>query len=117
MQGKQLMLRFFVVVMMGFAVMAASAGSAWATDLRTAKAAGLIGEQPNGYLGIVSTAGDDVRALVQEINQKRRAAYRKIAAKNGIPLQNVEQMAGKKAMNKTPAGQYIRSSSGQWVKK
>jgi len=116
MQIKQNLFRFMAVLAVSFTMMVAGASSAWAADIRTAKASGQIGEQLNGYLGLVSSASGDVRALVQNINQKRRAVYQNIASKNGTSLQAVEQMAAKKAINKTPSGQYIQSSGG-WVKK
>ena len=34
----------------------AAAPSAWAEDLDAAKAAGLVGERPDGYLGLVSAS-------------------------------------------------------------
>ncbi len=118
MQGKKhILFRFLTVLAMSFTMMAVSAGNAWSADLRTSKAAGQIGEQLNGYLGIVSAAPGDVQALVQKINQKRKALYQNIASKNGTSLQAVEKMAGKKTTNKTPSGQFIRMPSGKWVRK
>jgi hypothetical protein len=43
--------------------------------------------------------------------------YIQIAEKNGMTLEQVSILAGKKAIKKTPAGQYIRNSNGQWVVK
>lgn len=117
MQVKQMIFRFLIVLTMGFAVAGVNASNGFAADLRSAKASGLIGEQPDGYLGIVSAAPEDVRALVTDINKKRQAVYRKIAAKNGISLKDVELMAGKKAIAKTAPGAFIRTPSGEWVKK
>ncbi|OIO73919.1 MAG: hypothetical protein AUJ57_03355 [Zetaproteobacteria bacterium CG1_02_53_45] len=92
-------------------------GNAWSADLQQAKAAGQIGEQSNGYLAVVGSAPGDVQALVNNINGQRRAAYQKIAQSNGTSLQAVEVLAGRKAIDKTPSGQYVRSASGQWVRK
>ena len=36
-----------------FAVTLVLAGAAFALDLESAKSQGLVGEQPNGYLGVV----------------------------------------------------------------
>ena len=46
----------------------------------------------------------------------RRAEYQKVANSSGASLADVEAMAGKKAMEKTPAGQYVQVG-GKWVKK
>lgn len=50
---------------------------AWAISMDDAKAKGLIGEQVNGYLGYVKSPSSSVRAMVEAINNKRRAAYNK----------------------------------------
>lgn len=89
--------------------------AAFALELPAAKSQGLVGEQPSGYLGIVSKATPDVQALVNDINQKRKAAYQGIAQRNGTDITAVEQLAGKKAIEQTPAGQFVKLPSGEWV--
>lgn len=83
--------------------------------LGEAKASGQLGEQPNGYLGVVKPGGqaDEIARL---INQARRAEYQRLAKQNGIALGDVEAIAGKKALDKTPSGQYIQLN-GKWMKK
>ena len=83
--------------------------------LGDAKASGQLGEQPNGYLGVVKPGGqaDEIARL---INQARRAEYQKVAQDNGISLNDVEAIAGKKAIDRTPQGQFIQLN-GQWLKK
>lgn len=94
-----------------------SACAVFAMDLQSAKSRGLVGEQLNGYLGVVSSsAGDDVSALVADINNKRKDKYRSIAKQNGASLETVELLAGKKAIEKTEDGNYIQSATG-WKKK
>jgi uncharacterized protein YdbL (DUF1318 family) len=89
----------------------------FAMDLQSAKSQGLVGEQLNGYLGVVSSdAGSDVEALVADINNKRKQMYQSIAKKNGTSLDTVELLAGKKAIEKTSTGNYIQSATG-WKKK
>jgi len=92
------------------------AGTTHALDLRSAKNQGLVGETASGYLAPVNTGDAAVKALVSDINAKRKAHYQGIAKANKTPLQTVEQLAGKKAMGKTPAGQFINNGSG-WQKK
>ena len=92
--------------------------SIWAIDLHSAKSQGLVGEQPSGYLGSVnSNPSADVADLIKEINSARKSEYEKIAKRNNTQLDVVEKLAGKKAIEKTPAGQYIQLPSGQWTKK
>ncbi|WXL27454.1 YdbL family protein [Ectopseudomonas mendocina] len=83
--------------------------------LSDAKASGQLGEQPNGYLGVVKPGGQAAE-IAKLINEARRAEYQKLAAQNGIKLTDVEAIAGQKAIDKTPAGQYIQSQ-GQWQRK
>ncbi|BAK75567.1 protein of unknown function [Pseudogulbenkiania sp. NH8B] len=89
---------------------------AMALDLDGAKSQGLVGEQPNGYLGVVKATPQAVE-LAADINAKRRAAYDAIAKKNGATLDQVAALAGQKAIEKAAPGAYVRSADGQWVKK
>jgi len=57
-----------------------------------------------------------VQQLVNTINAKRRQHYTEIAKRNNTSLQAVEHLAGKKAIEKTPAGQYIKIN-GSWTRK
>lgn len=98
------------------ALLLLGAAPAWALSLDEAKARGLVGEKPDGYLGVVS-GGGDVQALANDINQKRRQAYQDIANRNKTKLQDVETLAGQKAIENTKGGLMIQSPSGQWIKK
>ncbi|MBV6271789.1 DUF1318 domain-containing protein [Alcaligenaceae bacterium CGII-47] len=85
------------------------------SNLSQAKATGLLGEQPNGYLGVVSQQGNAAE-IARLINDARRVEYQKLAKENNIQLGDVETMAGKKALEKTPSGQYIQLNN-KWLKK
>ena len=88
------------------------------SPLTQPKADGLIGEQANGYLGLVTqSAPADVKKLVNETNAKRKAGYQKIAAKQGTSLSEVEKVGGMTAIEKTLRGNYIRDTNGSWRKK
>ncbi len=88
---------------------------AWALSLDTAKDQGLVGEQASGYLGIVATPGSrEVRELVESVNLRRRDEYERIAARNGVPLEQVEQLAGKRAIERTRSGHWVRLPNGRW---
>ena len=89
-----------------------------ASLLTQPKADGLIGEQSNGYLGlVVQNVPADIRKLVDETNSKRKAGYQKIAAKQGASLSDVEKVGGNTAIEKTLRGNYIRDANGTWRKK
>ena len=88
---------------------------AMAIDLQTAKAQGLVGETSSGYLAPVKATAE-AKKLVNNINGKRKQHYQKIAKNNKTSLSAVEQLAGKKAIAKTPAGQFVQVN-GAWKKK
>src|SRR5690606_32022303 len=48
-------------------------------SLSDAKNQGLVGEQPNGYLGVVSAGNADTEEIVALINQARRTEYQRLA--------------------------------------
>lgn len=85
------------------------------SSLSQAKANGLVGEQADGYLGVVKNEGE-ASQIAQLINQARKAQYQKVAGETNVPLTEVQNRAGSKAQEKTPAGQYIKQQ-GQWIKK
>ena len=87
-----------------------------ALDLDSAKAQGLVGEQPDGYLGVVQATPDAV-ALAADINAKRKSAYEGIARQNGATLAQVGALTGQKVIEKAPAGTFIKAPNGQWMKK
>jgi uncharacterized protein len=84
-------------------------------SLSQAKAQGIVGEQADGYLGVVKNEGN-ASEIAQLINQARKKQYQKVSAESNVPLIEVEKKAGSKAQEKTPAGQYIKRQ-GQWLKK
>lgn len=91
---------------------------AFAADLTTAKEQGWVGEQNNGYLGLVkSEAPADVKALVTDVNGQRKAQFAQIAAKNGIAEAEAAKVFAREAAERTLPGNYIQNSAGGWVKK
>ena len=89
-----------------------------ASPLAQPKADGLIGEQANGYIGLVQqNVSADIKKLVNDVNAKRRAGYQKIAKKQGTSLAEVERVGGNTAIEKTLRGNYIRDAGGTWRKK
>lgn len=89
-----------------------------ASPLTQPKADGLIGEQANGYIGLVKQdVPADIRELVNEVNAKRKAGYQQIAEKQGTSLADVERVGGNTAIEKTLKGNFIRDASGAWRRK
>jgi uncharacterized protein YdbL (DUF1318 family) len=84
-------------------------------DLDSAKSQGLVGENANGYIGAVQSSGE-VNTLVNSINAQRKAKFQEIATRNNTSLDAVEKLAGKKAIEKSEPGSYIKLG-GTWQKK
>lgn len=59
-----------------------------------ALAAGTVGEQADGYLGIRGTVSQAVRDEVDAINIKRRAAYTQLAQQRGVTIKEVAAAIG-----------------------
>lgn len=89
---------------------------AYAIDLQSAKDQGLVGETPSGYLEAVKSPSADTAKLIMSINEKRKQKYQEIAVRNKATLQDVEILAGKKAIEKSEPGSYIKQN-GSWQKK
>ncbi|MDX1392485.1 MAG: YdbL family protein [Rheinheimera sp.] len=83
--------------------------------LGPAKEQGLVGEQANGYLGVVQNSAE-AADIVKLINDARRAEYVRLAQQNNIAVADVEALAGKKALERTSAGHFILLD-GNWVRK
>ena len=95
-----------------------AAPAALADGLDDYKASGEVGEQLDGYVGIVSQSPSaEVKATVDGINKKRREKYVGIAEARGIDVSQVAGLAGKKLAERTPSGQYVRDGSGKWRKR
>ncbi len=90
--------------------------SAFAMSLQEAKSQGYLGEQANGYLGLVQ-ANPEAKAVMDDVNNKRRAHYETIAKKNNISAADVAKLAGEKAIAATDKGNYVQDASGKWIKK
>jgi len=97
-------------------LISALAFSAWALSLDDAKQQGLVGEMPNGYLGVVVN-NTEAKSLVASVNKKRKNIYMNLARKNKITIQQVTALAGEKALAKTKSGHLTKNAAGQWVKK
>jgi len=82
-----------------------------------AKVAGTVGEQGDGYLGIVSSADGTVTAAVTAINAGRSAVYADTAAKSGVTRDAAGQATGATLIARTPVGQFVRPLGGSWTKK
>ena len=79
------------------------------------RASGQVGEQADGYLGLVGSAPAAVRAQVDSVNIKRRAYYTDLAAKRGAKIEEVAATTACELFrSKVAPGQYYRGTDGGW---
>ena len=91
---------------------------AFAQSLDQAKSQGLVGEQLNGYVGIVtSSPSSALRSMVTEINQQRRALYQRSAQEASVSLEVFEARAGQRLQERAKSGEFIQDKNGQWRRK
>ncbi len=112
---RSLIVSFFLALAVVLAAPAASAGD---PVIDAAKAAGIVGERADGYLGLVTgDAEPQVRRKVNEINAKRRALYERLAAETGTTVEQVGIITGEKQFNQTVSGQFVMDAGGNWTAK
>jgi uncharacterized protein YdbL (DUF1318 family) len=99
------------------AAFAQSAQAKAAVD--SAKAAGIIGEQADGYLGFVKTNSDGgLQSAVAEINAGRAQLYREAAARNGVSPAAAGAAAFEQVVkSRLKPGEYYRTPGGAWAQK
>ncbi|OYY89355.1 MAG: hypothetical protein B7Y45_12770 [Sphingomonas sp. 28-66-16] len=101
------------LIFAGAAMIATAAMAQRDPAYQAARAQGLVGERTDGYLGIVGTETESLRALVNNINIQRKAAYTRSAAASAT----VEQFAFTSGCNliaKTVPGEKYQAPDGSW---
>ena len=95
-----------------------SAGAAWAQRdpaYAAARAAGQVGEKMDGYLGYVTPPGRDIRALVEDLNIKRRALYSEKAQAAGATVEEYAFTTGCRLIAQTSPGEKYEGPGGGWL--
>jgi len=83
-----------------------------------ALAAGTVGEQSDGYMGIAGSVSANVRDEVDALNIKRRAAYTDLAARRGVTVADVAAATGCQTLaTRVKPGQVYRIAGGPWQTK
>jgi len=79
-----------------------------------ARAGGEVGEQPDGYLGLVGAASGELRALVNNINIQRKSAYTAKAQASGATVEQLAFTSGCNLIAQTSAGEKYKTPDGVW---
>jgi hypothetical protein len=81
---------------------------------QAARQQGQVGEKPDGYLGVVGNAPADVRALVDDINMRRREEYTRRARETGATVQDFAFTTGCNLIARTAPGEKYQAPDGSW---
>lgn len=100
-----------IIVVAGAGIALAQSGGA----VSEALADGTVGEQADGYLGIRGSVSGEVRAEVDALNIKRRAAYTQRAAQKGATVKEVAAAVGCETLaTRVPTGRAYLLPDGVW---
>ena len=105
------------MILVAALALAGTAGTALAQRdpaYAAARAGGEVGEQPDGYLGLVGAGTPALHALVNDINIKRKAAYTSQAAAAGATVQQFAFTSGCTLVEQTSPGEKYRAPGGVW---
>jgi uncharacterized protein len=111
-------MKLMIAAGLGFAVMAGGTAYAFVYQGDAAaalRASGVVGEQADGYLGLVGSASADVRAQMDAVNIQRRAAYTRLASARGATIEEVAAATACTLFStRVGPGQYYRLPDGVW---
>lgn len=105
-------------LLLGSTLFGAMPAAAQDAVVSAAKASGAVGEQADGYLGAKGSVSADVRAAVDAINIKRRAAYTDLASKRGVTVADMAAVTGCQTLaGRVSQGQIYKIGGGEWQTK
>lgn len=77
---------------------------------------GEIGEQPDGYLGIVKDT-PEARSVVEAENKDRKEEYQKRATTQNRSVETLAVVLGEARVREEKTGRFIKKADGSWAKK
>ncbi len=99
------------------ALLLATGGMALAqgSELAAAIDGGQVGEQADGFLGVRGSVSDKIRAEMEAINIKRRAAYTDLAGQRGVTVKDVAAAVGCTTLKtRVSSGEAYMLRDGVW---
>lgn len=81
---------------LGLLLAALSLPGAFAASLDQEKQRGTVCELPTGYVRVMPSATADVKAMVDDINSRRKAEYARIAEEHGVTPADVGKLTAQK---------------------
>lgn len=94
-----------------------SVAIAGSLDLDAAKKSGLVGETMDGLIeATLPNPSAEVTSLVNRTNKGRLMVYKDTAAKQGIPVGEVQKIAAEKIYSLAHSGEFLMIN-GRWIQK
>lgn len=103
-----------------FALAAIACGSgafAQTAAVDSARAAGVVGERFDGYMGFAAQPSAAVRSEVAKLNIRRRSIYSRFATSRGVSPQEVGITAGCQLLARIGVGQAYMLADGRWLRR
>lgn len=107
-----------IVMAVGALALTGVSVAAWAQRdpaYAAARSAGQVGEQADGYLGVVGAGSPELRSLVNAINIQRKAAYTQKAQASGATVEQLAFTSGCNLIQQTSDGEKYRTPDGAWA--
>ncbi len=79
-----------------------------------ARSSGVIGEKSDGYLGYVTSPSASVKAMVEDLNIKRKAAYTRKAQETNSTVEQFAFTSGCNLIMRTTPGEKYQAPDGSW---
>lgn len=80
-----------------------------------ARSSGQVGEKMDGYLGIVGAGTPALRAMVDDLNIKRKAVYAQKAQAQHATVEEYAFTSGCLLISQTVAGEKYQGPDGTWL--
>jgi uncharacterized protein YdbL (DUF1318 family) len=108
--------KLLIAALAGIALAAGTAAHAIQGDSAgQLRASGLVGEQADGYLGLVGNAPADIRSQMEQVNIQRRAAYTRLATERHATIEEVAAATACQLFaSRIGPDQYYRLPDGIW---
>jgi len=118
-RGKRDAIKFLAVMAIAMAALLWGPVPAHAdAALDSLRANGAVAERFDGYVEVRdANAGANAKAVVNEVNAKRRTLYKKRAKESNVQVSEVGKPFATKIVETAPPGTYFRQQGGGYVRK
>lgn len=103
------------LILSGLAMSGAAGAQQRDPAYAAARASGQIGEKMDGYLGFVVPPAPAVKAMVEDLNIKRKAVYAQQAQAQHATVEEYAFTAGCLAIARTAPGEKYQAPDGTWA--